>query len=182
MTTGPSTSSARLRASSAVVAKPPLEVGMPPRRTISLDSNSKKRMAWVPLACSARAGAEPYRGGLEPLGLRALHLIRLRQLRILAGEHLGEVHHDLGLLPGRVVLHLAVDHVHAAPVGDRLDDLLGEEDLIGVGREDLLGDVDLGGVQRPRPDAAEEEGGAKLRLAALNVLDVPVWAVEGKDP
>ena len=48
------------------------------------------------------------------------------QLRVLLGQHLGQVDHHLALLPGRVVLHLAVDHVHAAAVGDRLDHLLGE--------------------------------------------------------
>ena len=59
--------------------------------------------------------------------------VRLGQLRVLLGEHFREVDHHLALLPGGVVLHLAVDHVHAAPVGDRLDHLLGEGDLLGIG-------------------------------------------------
>src|SRR5205085_12516014 len=59
------------------------------------------------------------RGRLEPVGLG--------QLRVLAGQHLGQVDHDLALLPGGVVLHLAVDHVDAPAVGNGLDDLLGED-------------------------------------------------------
>ena len=53
--------------------------------------------------------------------------------------------------------------------------------LVGVGREDLLGDVDLHRVQRPGADAAEQERGAELRLAALDVLDVAERAVERQD-
>ena len=99
--------------------------------------------------------------------------VRLRQLRILAREHFREVDHHLALLPGGVVLHLAVDHVHAAPVGDRLDHLFGERDLVGIGRVDLLRDRDLAGVQRPGADAAEQERGAELGLAALGVRMSP---------
>src|SRR6185437_560929 len=84
------------------------------------------------------------------------------------------------LLPSGVVLHLAVDHVDAAAVRDRLDHLAGECHLVWVGREDLLGDVDLHRVQRPRAHAAEQERRAELRLAALDVLDVAVRAVEGE--
>ena len=73
------------------------------------------------------------------------------QLRVLAGQHLRQVDHHAALLPRRVVLHLAVDHVHAAAVGDRLDDLLGEGDLVGVGGEDLAGDVELGGCSDQAP-------------------------------
>ena len=36
---------------------------------------------------------------------------------VLLGHEAGEIRDDLGLLPGGVVLHLAVDHVHAAAVG-----------------------------------------------------------------
>src|SRR3954462_15191547 len=93
------------------------------------------------------------RGGREAVGLS--------ELGVLAGQHLGEVDHHAALLPGRVVLHLAVDHVHAAAVGDRLDDLLGEDDLVGGRREDLLGDAELDGVQRPGADAAQQERGAE---------------------
>ena len=46
---------------------------------------------------------------------------------------------------------------------------LAKRDLVGVGGEDLLGDVDLHGVQRPGADAAHQERGAELRLAALDV-------------
>ena len=69
-----------------------------------------------------------------------------------------------------------------AAVGNRLDHLLGELDLVRVGAEDLLGDLDLNRVQRPGADAAEQEGGAELRLAPQGVLDVAVGAVEGEDP
>src|SRR3954447_20732407 len=99
-------------------------------------------------------------------GSGRLEAVRLGELRVLAGQHLGEVDHDAALLPGRVVLHLAVDHVDAAAVRDGLDDLLGERDLFGVGGEDLLGDPDLDGVQRPCADAAQQERGAELGLAA----------------
>src|SRR4051794_9128282 len=46
-----------------------------------------------------------------PLGRGSgrLEAVRLGELRVLAGQHLGEVDHDAALLPGRVVLHLAVD-------------------------------------------------------------------------
>ena len=44
ITTGPSTSSAIVRASAADFAKPPLEVGIPARATICLDSYSKNRI------------------------------------------------------------------------------------------------------------------------------------------
>jgi hypothetical protein len=68
-----------------------------------------------------------------------------------ARELLGEVDHHLALLPGGVVLHLAVDHVHAAAVRDRLDHLPGEGDLLRVGPEDVLDHLDLDRVQRPGP-------------------------------
>ena len=108
-------------------------------------------------------------------------LVRGGQLRVLAGQHLREVDHHAALLPGRVVLHLAVDHVDAAAVRDRLDDLLGEGHLVGVGGEDLARDVELRGVQRPGADAAHQVGGAELGLAALDVADVAERAVEGED-
>src|SRR5215208_6123063 len=92
--------------------------------------------------------------------------VLLGQLRIVLRELLGQVDHHLALLPGRVVLHLAVDHVDAAAVGDRLDDLLGEDDLLGGRGEHLARDVDLARVQRPGADAAHQERGAELRLAA----------------
>src|SRR5215217_4936197 len=100
--------------------------------------------------------------------------VLLGQLRIVLRELLGQVDHHLALLPGGVVLHLAVDHVDAGAVRNRLDHLLRELDLVRRRREDLLGDLDLHGVQRPGPDAAEQEGGAELGLAALRVLDVAV--------
>src|SRR4051794_8238269 len=107
--------------------------------------------------------------------------VGLCQARVLARQHLREVHHHAALLPRRVVLHLAVDHVHAAAVGDRLDHLPREGDLLGIGREDLLGDVDLDRVQRPRADAAHEERRAELRLAAVDVADVAERPVERED-
>src|SRR5215207_7721078 len=124
-----------------------------------------------------RRGARP----VSRLRARRLQLVGLGELRILAGEHLREVHHHLALLPGGVVLHLPVDHVDAAAVRDRLDHLLGELDLVRVGGEDPLGDLDLGWVQGPRPDAAEQEGRTELRLAPLGVPDVAVGSVERQD-
>ena len=56
---------------------------------------------------------------------------------------------------------------------DRLDDLLGEGDLVGSGRETFAIAI-WPRVQRPGADAAEQEGGAELRLAALGVRDVAV--------
>src|SRR4051812_30581353 len=156
MTTGPPMSSATAQASSAVLAKPNLVVGMPARRTISRDSYSKKRMRRGPYRGRSKRDSTASRPARDvtSCGCR-LELIRRRQLRVLAGQHLGQVDHHPALLPRGVVLHLAVDHVHATPVGDRLDHLLGEPDLLGVRREDLLGDPDLHRVQRPRADAAE---------------------------
>src|SRR5262245_42426561 len=51
------------------------------------------------------------------------------QLGVLGGQHLRQAHHHLALLPGGVVLHLAVDHVDAAAVGDGLEHLLREQHL-----------------------------------------------------
>src|SRR4051794_22330927 len=156
ITVGPPIRSAASRASSAVVAKPNSVTGIPARLTIWRDSYSKKRNS----------------------GPGLFHPVGLGQLGVLFGELLGQGHHHLALLPGCVVLHLAVDHVDAAAVGDRLDDLAGELDLLRVRREDLLGELDLHRVQRPGADAAQQEGGAELCLAALDVLDVTVGAVE----
>src|SRR2546423_11335262 len=166
-TTGPPTSSALARGWAAVFAKPPLEVGTPPRRTISLDSYSKKRMGGGTLPRPHRPGrlrSALRRRRREPVGLG--------QLGVLLRQHLGQLDHHLALLPGGVVLHLAVDHVHAATVGDRLDHLLGERDLVSPRAEDLLGDVDLDGVERPGADAPEQGGRAEPPLAGLHVLYV----------
>src|SRR4051794_28892845 len=168
ITVGPPMRWAISRASWSVVAKPKSVTGIPARLTISRASYSKKRMA--------------ARNPIAPLCAGGLQLVRLRELGVLAREHLGEVDHDLALLPGGVVLHLAVDHVDAAAVRDRLDHLLGELDLVRIGREDPLRDLDLRGVERPRTHAAEQERRPELRLAALGVLDVAVGAVEGEDP
>src|SRR3954451_5111343 len=59
MTTGPASSSAIRRASWADFAKPPLEVGIPARATICLDSYSKNRIL------AARKGSDPALGGEE---------------------------------------------------------------------------------------------------------------------
>src|SRR5579875_2164494 len=154
ITTGPPIRLACSLASSGVRAKPYSVTGIPSRRSSARDSNSKNRMACEP--------------------------VPLRQLRFLAGKEFGELDHHLTLLPGRVVLHLPVDHVDAAAVGDRFDHLLGEGDLLRVGGEDPLGDRDLGRVERPRPHAAEQEGGPELGFAAQLVPDVAVGAVEGE--
>ena len=117
-----------------------------------------------------------HRGIVAPL-----HVVGGGQLRVLRGQHFGQLDHHLALLPGGVVLHLAVDHVDAATVGDRLQHLLGEPDLLRRRAEDLLGDVDLHRVQRPGADATHQEGGAELGLASGRVLDVAEGAVEGQD-
>src|SRR4051812_8441067 len=169
ITTGPPTSRAISAASSAVVAKPPGATGTPSRSRTWRDSYSKSLMRSA-LRRPPSAGSCPD------------HPVCLSQFRVLCRQHLGQPHHNLALLPRRVVLHLAVDHVHAAAVGDRLDDLARECHLFRIGREDLLGDADLHGVQRPGAHAAEQERGAELGLAALDVLDVAVGAVERKRP
>src|SRR5664279_5590101 len=142
--------SAIARASAGSVVKPKSVTGMPARLTTSRASYSKN------LICRTPCGAEDYTATLGGGWLRrwlsgagAGQPVGLGQLGVLLGEHLGEVDHHLALLPRRVVLHLAVDHVYAAPVGDRLDHLLGEGDLVRVGRVDPLGDRDLPRVQRP---------------------------------
>jgi hypothetical protein len=50
-----------------------------------------------------------------------IRAVGLLELGILGGEELRQVDHDAALLPGGVVLHLAVEHEHAAPVGHRLE-------------------------------------------------------------
>ena len=90
-------------------------------------------------------------------------------VRVLGGHQPGEIEQHLGLLPGGVVLHLAVDHHRAGAVRHGRDDLFGEGDFGRIGREHLLGDVDLRGVQRPGADAAHQEGVAELRLAGGGV-------------
>src|SRR6266480_5701521 len=139
---------------------------MPARLTISRASYSKNL-----IACLRRRGR-------RLAGARSREAVGLGQLGVLAREHLGQRHHHLALLPGGVVLHLAVDHVYAATVWDRLDDLFGERDLGWFGREHALGDRDLVRVQRPRADAAEQERRTELGLAPLGVADVAVGAIE----
>src|SRR5579864_7406528 len=98
---------------------------MPARLTTSRASYSKNLILSRPVGGSAWAWAvEPYMTGA--LYGRGLKPVGLGQLGVLAGQHFGEPDHHLALLPGGVVLHLAVDHVHPAPVGDGLDHLLGE--------------------------------------------------------
>src|SRR5437762_1010656 len=104
--------------------------------------------------------------------------VRARQLRVLRREQLRERHHHPTLLPRRVVLHLAVEHEDAAAVRHRLEDALGELHLLDGRAEDALGDLELARVQRPGADAAEEERGAELVLAAERVRDVAEGAVE----
>ena len=139
--------------------------GAPPRRQRSLDR-------WQRRTGESRAD-RPRDTMSTPGSSRTARSARRRfkpsshrpcELGVLLGQHLGQAHHHLALLPGGVVLHLAVDHVHARAVRDRLEDLLGELDLLGRRTEDLLCDVDLHRVKRPRPDA--EQGGAELGLAS----------------
>ncbi len=108
--------------------------------------------------------------GLEPVNGAALG--------ILLGDETGEVDDDLGLLPRRVVLHLAVDHHGAGAVGHGFEDALGEGHFLLVGREDALGDVDLARVQRPGAEAALDEGVAELGFARCAVGEVAEGAVE----
>ncbi len=102
-------------------------------------------------------------------------------LGVLGGDQAGEVDHDLGLLPGGVVLHLAVDHDGAGAVRHGVEDLAGERHLAGIGREDPLGDGDLRGMQRPGAGAAHQEGVAELRLAGGRIGEVAERAVERLD-
>ena len=97
-----------------------------------------------------------------------------------AASSSASVDHHLALLPGGVVLHLALEHHRAAAVGHRRDHALGPEHLVGRRREHLLGDVDLRRVQRPGADAAHQEGVAELVLAADRVVDRAERAVEGQ--
>src|SRR5438874_616527 len=107
MTTGPPTASAASRAGT--------------KRPRARRSRSSTRP-------SGRSGCAVGRsGGIAAVPRKA---VGLGQLGVLLGEHLGERDHHLALLPGRVVLHLAVDHVDAASVRDRLEDLLREEHLV----------------------------------------------------
>ena len=164
------------------------------RSTPSWSSSSCRRSAstWRSSATSCQRSSPPSSTPSSSASAEALLRRRLRpdirlsrrlgQLGILRRQHFGQLDHHLALLPGGVVLHLAVDHVDAAAVGDRLKHLLGELDLVRRRAEDLLGDVDLDRVQRPGADAAEQEGGAELGLAAGRVLDVAEGAVEGQDP
>ena len=92
-----------------------------------------------------------------------------------------EIDHYAALLPGRVVLHLAVDHVHAAAVGDRLDYLTCESDLVRVGQKTRLAMSIWTGCSDQRADAAHQERGAELRLAARDVADVAERPVERED-
>src|SRR4051812_22141227 len=107
ITVGPPIRCAICAASAGSVVKPKSVTGMPARLTTSRASNSKNLMPKT--SCGREAYTAPLGGG----GSRG-EAVGLRQLRVLLGEHFGKVDHHLALLPGRVVLHLAVDHVHAA--------------------------------------------------------------------
>src|SRR5215204_6335150 len=186
ITVGPSIRSAISRASSAVCAKPESVIGTPSRARICRDSYSKKRMAarepsvWP--RASGRGCSRRQHPGAGHLRALAVEPVELGELGVLVGQHLGQRDHHLALLPGGVVLHLAVDHVAAPSVGDRLKHLLRELDLVRRRAENLLRDLDLDRVQRPGPDAAEQERRPELGLAAPGVLDVAVGPVEGKNP
>ena len=56
-------------------------------------------------------------------------LVQCCHCRVLGGNQLREIDDDLGLLPGGVVLHLAVDHHGAAAVRHGGEDLARERDL-----------------------------------------------------
>src|SRR3954453_11932877 len=84
-----------------------------PVAAIAASAHGRPRaIAWRSLRCSG--GTTRIVPGRAPG--EALQLVRLAQLGVLLGQHLGERDHHLGLLPGGVVLHLAVDHVNAAAV------------------------------------------------------------------
>src|SRR5215469_17003086 len=105
-----------------------------------------------------------------------------RRVGILGGDQAGEVDHDLCLLPGGVVLHLAVDHHGAGAVRHGGEDFSRERDLSGIGRKHPLGDRDLRGVQRPGAGTAHQERVAELRLAGVRIGEVAERAVERLDP
>src|SRR5688500_14109250 len=115
---------------------------MPAFLTISRDSYSKKRTGRGTLsrprsrgrsarhfATRTRSEAGDGAGG-ELRRSRSLEAVGLGELGVPLGELLRERDHHLALLPGGIVLHLAVDHVHAPAVGDRRQHLLGEPHLV----------------------------------------------------
>jgi hypothetical protein len=70
------------------------------------------------------------------------------------------VDHHLALLPGGIVLHLAVDHVDVAGVGDRLDHFPDQRDLVGIGEKTFLAisivhRVELAAPTQPSRKAAQ---------------------------
>src|ERR1700681_4134327 len=117
---------------------------MPARLMTSRASYSKNLIGWCPgwerssepyMEACERGGRTRASGRCGALRLHGHEPVGLGELGVLAGEHFGQVDHHLALLPGGVVLHLAVDHVHAPTVRDGLDHLFGERDLRGLGRE-----------------------------------------------
>src|SRR5260370_25726379 len=102
-------------------------------------------------------------------------------LRILGSDEPGKIDQHFGLLPGRIVLHLAVDHYRAGPVRHGIDDFLGETNLRRIRREHAFRDRHLGWVQRPSPDAAHDEGVAELGLARFLIVEVAEWTVKWLD-
>ena len=108
-------------------------------------------------------------------------VVLLLELRVDRGQLLGQRDHHQALLEGGVVLHLAVEHHRAGAVAHRGDHAAGVPDVLDAGAEDPVRDRDLLGVQRPRADAAEQEGVAELVLAGHHVGDVAERAVVGVD-
>src|ERR1035437_5170905 len=107
--------------------RPPIETVPAALATRPTDSSAKAAAQTAAVRCSRLAAVIPGSASnrREP--------VRLGKLGVLPSEHFSEVDHHLALLPGGVVLHLAVDHVHTAAVGDGLDDLLCEGHLAGRG-------------------------------------------------
>lgn len=68
---------------------------------------------------------------IEPC--ESLKTVDFGKLRILGCDELSQVNDHLGLLPGRVVLHLAVYHHGARAVRHGIQDFSGEGNLVRVG-------------------------------------------------
>ena len=110
-----------------------------------------------------QAVLRPVRGFLGPGGLRS-------PIPQCLSSRVAQVSHNFGLLPGCIVLHLAVHHDGARAVRHRLKDPPCEGNLGGIGREHPAGDPDLGRMQRPGPRTAKGWHAGLMRNTAVTCL------------
>ena len=73
-----------------------------------------------------RAGNAP----LDPIGRG--------EIRVFFGNKACKVNDDLGLFPGRIILHLAVNHRNARTVRHGFEDAAGEFHFVDIWREDAF--------------------------------------------